>query len=97
METFTKKFLNDLYNGKFGVVFSRAQTRVRQTQKVEGEEVLIQYKDLEDKKLGIQIIFDYSKENYEIRFRGDKYKKLAQKIEKYLKKNNIKKGIIEEI
>ncbi len=97
MEEFIKNFVDALYEGKFGVTFSRAQTRIKRFKKVEGEEILIRYKDAQEKKQGIQILFDYEKQSYEIKFRGRQYKKLAEKMEKHFKRNNLKDGIIEEI
>ncbi|MFX0133644.1 MAG: hypothetical protein ACFFDN_08370 [Candidatus Hodarchaeota archaeon] len=97
MEAFIKKFVDALYNGKFGVVFSRASTKVKHFKKIDGEEILIRYKDAIDKKQGIQILFDYNRQSYEIKFRGKTYEKLTHKIKKYFGKNNLKNGIIEEI
>ncbi|MFX1450657.1 MAG: hypothetical protein ACFFCM_07445 [Promethearchaeota archaeon] len=97
MEAFTKKFVDALYDGKFGVVFSRATTTIKHFKKIEGEEVLIRYKDVINKKQGIQILFDYTRQSYEIKYRGKNYEKLAKKIEKFLKKNNLQQGIIEGV
>ncbi|MHA1384182.1 MAG: hypothetical protein ACTSR3_10570 [Candidatus Helarchaeota archaeon] len=97
MELFTKKFVDDLFDGKFGVIFSRANTRIKHFKKEKGEEVLIRYKDAQEKKHGIQILFDYNTHSYEIKYRGKAYQKLAQKLEKYFKKNKIIKVSIEEV
>ena len=97
MEAFTKKFVDALYDGKFGVVFSRATTKIKHFKKIEGEEVLIRYKDVINKKQGIQILFDYTKQSYEIKFRGKNYKKLTQKLIGYFKKNRLQKGLVEEV
>lgn len=97
LEEFTKKFVDALYTGTFGVVFSREKTRIKQIKIQESEEVIITCKDPIDKKLGIQILFDYKKQGYEIKFRGKIYKSLAEKIEKYFRKNKIINGKIEEI
>jgi hypothetical protein len=97
LEEFIKKFVDALYDGKFGVIFSRARTRVKHFKKMEGEEILIRYKDAIDKKQGIQILFDYNRHSYEIKFRGKTYEKLTHKIKKFLKNNNLKDGVIEEV
>ena len=97
LESFSKKFVDALYNEEFGVVFSRTRTKIKQFKKLEGDEILITYKDVIDKKLGIQILYDYSRKSYEIKFRGKDYKKIAQRIEKYLKNNQFVNGTIQEI
>ena len=97
LETFTKNFLNALYEGEFGVIFSRANTKIKRIQKIGGEEILIKYKDPRDEKQGIQILLDYNEQSYEIKYRGTDYKKLVKKIKKYFKKNNLKIGVIEKI
>lgn len=97
LEEFTKNFVDALYDGKFGVVFSRAGTTVKHFKKIEGEEILIRYKDAINKKQGIQILLDYKRNSFEIKFRGKTYEKLTYRIKKYFKKNNLKNGTIEEV
>jgi len=97
LEDFTRKFVDILFDGTFGFIFSRAQTRIKYFQKENGGEVLIRYKDAVEKKNGIQIIIDYVNKSYEIKYRGKNYLKIANKIEKYFKKNKLIYGKIEEV
>ncbi|MHA1402166.1 MAG: hypothetical protein ACTSSI_00185 [Candidatus Helarchaeota archaeon] len=76
-DEFIKELILNLYSGKFGILFPRIKTRLKYA---ETGETSITYKD--DDGNGFIIFYSPSLKTCDLKYRGKRYLKILQKIQK---------------